>query len=124
MTPTKFLFDTLYKTLNMNEQQNKETEEIVAQNPQICLLQQFSSTEYDDNFSFGFDSKDLFSNKQFLDIGYVNAGFEEEIPNNLSNYARYLFSVTYLFNVILYCQQTNRKLLILSLSIIEIQQDE
>ena len=94
MIPTKFLFDTLYKTLNMNEQQNKETEEIVAQNPQICLLQQFSSTEYDDNFSFGFDSKDVFSTKQFLDNGYVNAGFEEEIVNNLSNNARYLFSIT------------------------------
>ena len=77
----------------MNEQQNKETEEIVAQNPQICLLQQFSSTEYDDNFSFGFDSKDVFSNKQFLDIGYVNAGFEGEITNNLSINTRYSFSI-------------------------------
>ena len=94
MTPTKFLFDTLYKTLNMNEQQNKETEEIVAQNPQICLLQQFSSTENDDNISFGFDSKEVFSNRQFLDIGYVNAGFEEEIANKLSNNTRYLFSIT------------------------------
>ena len=84
MIPTKFLFDTLYKTLNMNEQQNKETEEIVAQNPQIYLLQR-SSTEYNENFSFGCDSKDTFhsQNHQYLiGKGYTNEGYEEEFVDN------------------------------------------
>ena len=62
MPTTNILFDTLYKTLNMNEQQNKETEEIVAQNPQICLPQH-SSIEYDENFSLGFITKDTFCEK-------------------------------------------------------------
>ena len=91
------LFDTLYKTLNMNEQQNKETEEIVAQNPQICCSQHLS-TEYDENFSLGYNTSDTFSSKNYgpsLDLGHVNEGFEEDIINKLSNAIRY-FSIFHL----------------------------
>ena len=86
------LFDTLYKTLNMNEQQNKETEEIVAQNPQICYPQHLS-TEHDENFSYGYNTKDTFCSKNYepsFDHGCINEGFEEDIINKLSNTIRYL----------------------------------
>ena len=88
-------FDTLYQTLNMNEQQNKETEEIVAQNPQICYPQH-SSREHNENFSFGYNTKDTFSSKnceQSYDHGHVNEGFEEDTNNKLSGAIRYFYFI-------------------------------
>ena len=99
MIPTKLLFDTLYKTLNINEQQNKETEEIVAQNPQIYLLQH-SSIDYNENFSFGCDSKHSIYNQNhesLIEKGYINEGFEKEFVDNQSNTSRL---VSFHFNLL------------------------
>ena len=95
------LFDALYKTLNYSEQQYKETEEIVEQNPRILLFGNISNN-YNRNLTSTNNAKtecdvsctvSVFkqNGEQPLDklgVGYTNEAFEKDLDDHKSNLSR------------------------------------
>ena len=86
------LFDTLYKTLSLTEQQYKGTEEITENNPRIFLLEndfdsyikKSSSPNHTDIIYNNPNSNTAFSNINVTEINkarvsYHNEGFETDL---------------------------------------------
>jgi hypothetical protein len=94
------LFDTLYKTLNFSEQQYKETEEIVENNPRIFLFVK-DPEKCITNFPSSHNTNELCDNSDFVAFrndnvteidkvraSYSNGGFEHDFMKTSSDYLR------------------------------------
>ena len=95
------VFDTLYKTLNFSEQQYKETEEIVENNPQIFLfvkdpekcITNLPSFRHANELCDNSDKICAFRNGNQIEIDkvrgcYSNGGFEHDFMKSSSDYLR------------------------------------
>ena len=88
------LFDTLYKTLNFSEQQYKETEEIVENNPQIFLFVKdpnIPSFRHTNKLCEKSDNISAFRNGTLIEVDkvracYSNGGFEHDFIKSNSDY--------------------------------------